>query len=502
MSKLKLKNVGPIVGIDVSIPDNFRGVVLFRGGHGVGKSRGLEAVRAALGKKTRIIPREIVQDDESAATTGEIELGERKVKIGAKTTRTGEDTFSSIEDRFSIDDLIDPKVADSEARTDVRVKALIDVAGVKCGIEAFHEVVGGKAIMDALLGPKEQETPDLVALCGKIKRALEKQAQAEETRLESAESNARIAEGAAKDVDVTQPCDDTVLSKAFEEASANVAKLANQRNTFLAAKATADQATAKLTEHEKSAANLKELNARHEMALNAFKASSSIIVQLKEQLAKIQEQLKLAEADNDAKSAAVRTMAEMVGTAEQAEKAVDGWRAQIAEAAKLPNPTDELIAAAEAAKHDARKAMENGAVIRQAKAKLADAEKYRASAEEHRKMAEALRTKAAAVFSVLSSKIPKGPLYVHNGELVLDTADRKAEPFDRLSDGERTRIAVQYAVDAVGEGGMIVLSQPSWDGLLDESKAWVAKYSSDHDVITLAGEIADGPLRLEQYTAA
>ncbi len=495
MSTVTIKDIGPIKELEWNIPDDFRGVVLVKGGQGTGKSTMLNACRAVLGRKVRLSPREIVAEGEAVAKTGKVSIGDRSLTVGAKTTSKGEVEFSTIEDRFEIEDLINPRGETPEVRNATRIKALIGVTGVKPDITVFYDVVGGKAAMDTLLTPKEQETPDLVDLAGKIKRAIEKQATAEEVKLESAESNARSAAAAAEGIDVSQPSDATELMSKLTAAANTLATLTEQRTAAENARDRAKAAEAKIAEHEAGA------GVTVEAAQKAVDEAAAANVAAHKRVQELKAQL--ANAESEARSAiAAHSSAEQVLRSVKSEwDALSGWRDEIAKAKALVCPAAAAIADAEKAKADAEAAVNAGALVRRAKDKLAEAEGFREQAEQYRTAATALRERAQSVFQVLSQQIPEGPLYVAGDRLVLDTTDREAEPFDQLSDGERSKIAAQYAVDAVGSGGLVGLPQIFWDGLSLSSKKWLAEYASEKDAIVFTGEVADGELRIEPFGA-
>lgn len=495
MTRLEVKDIGAVPKLQYDIPDDFSGVLCVRGDQGTGKTTTITALRALVGKKVRLNPREVdVGDGEVAAKNGSVTLGGRTVKVGGRTTASGDLEFSTIEDHFDIEDLISPPFDKRESREATRIKALISVAGKKPDITPFLEVVGGKAAMDDLLTPKEQDTDDLVELCGKIKRAIEKQAAVEETKLESAEANARTAEAAAKDVDLTKPHDAKELEAAVVAANNRRTQLMEQRSAYAKAEAAAAEARAKLAE-AKPSMTLEEAAAATQQACERANAANETVRQ-------IEAELKLAKEKVVAAEKAHFDAVAIEQAVKQAHAALAGWTEQVESFEKLPQPDDAAIVAADTACQQASEASETGAMIRMAKTKLAEAEKYRTQAVEHLKAATRLREQAAAVFGVLSKQIPEGPLYVAGGQLVIDTDDRKAEPFDQLSEGEKSKIAVQYAVNAVGDGGIVILPQQFWDGLSAASKAWVDAYSVEHGVITIAGEIADGPLRIEPFANA
>lgn len=490
---VRATNLGPIKEIEFELPDDYRGVVLIRGGQGAGKSTLTRGLRAVLGNKVRLNPREVEADGEFVAKSGSVEIGGRKVSVGARQTVKGDLEFGTIEDRMEIEDLINPRGETPEVRNANRIKALLGVTGVKPDITAFYDVVGGKAEMDTLLTPKDQGNADLVELAGKIKRALDARATTVETQAANAEKNRVAAAAAAEGVDLTAEPDAVKLLGSYKAATDRAEKLRGQRDSYNDAQAKAASARAKLADHEaKATTSMAKAQAEFDGAVQQEKDAEAVVVKLQSELLQASEYLsKCTQAKNSARL--------ILDTASETEHTVAAWRDQIEAVAALPNPTDEELAGAALAIEDAQAAVDLGSRVRTAQAKMKEAEVYAGEKERFEKQAAKIREQGKAVFDVLTKQIPAGPLYCAAGVLVVDTADRKAEPFDQLSDGERSKIAFQYAVDAVGEGGMVTLPQQFWDGLSESSKAWAAQYVVDHDVIAFAGEIADGPLRMELY---
>jgi hypothetical protein len=89
------------------------------------------------------------------------------------------------------------------------------------------------------------------------------------------------------------------------------------------------------------------------------------------------------------------------------------------------------------------------------------------SAQEYADEAKELREKARQTDEVLSeivAEIPACPLRVIDGRLVTNTK-RGATFYSDLSAGERWRIALDIAIQAVGTGGLLVIPQEAWEGL-------------------------------------
>ena len=82
------------------------------------------------------------------------------------------------------------------------------------------------------------------------------------------------------------------------------------------------------------------------------------------------------------------------------------------------------------------------------------------------------------------------PLRVEAGRLVLDTK-RGNTYFDDLSAGERSKIAVDIGIDAVGANGVLTLSQEIFEGLDPINRDMLAKHAESREVVILTAEASD-----------
>lgn len=78
-------------------------------------------------------------------------------------------------------------------------------------------------------------------------------------------------------------------------------------------------------------------------------------------------------------------------------------------------------------------------------------------------------------------------LRVEGGRLVCDT-DRGVEAFGELSPGERWRIALEIAVEQVGEGGLVTVPQEAWEALDSVNRAEIAEIAKQVGVVLLTAE--------------
>ncbi|KKM99272.1 hypothetical protein LCGC14_1149470 [marine sediment metagenome] len=108
--------------------------------------------------------------------------------------------------------------------------------------------------------------------------------------------------------------------------------------------------------------------------------------------------------------------------------------------------------------------------------------------------AERLRAAAKATDAVLSNALAVTgcPLRVEAERLVVTTDRGPSTFYADLSQGERSRIAVDLAIEAVGEGGLIPLVQEFWEGLDPKNQRAIATAAREADVSILTAKATDG----------
>jgi hypothetical protein len=495
VSTLNINNIGPLRSLEIDLEDGSGGVMRLLAESGAGKSIALQVVNCLLGGGGRLEINDEAEDD------GEKGLAEgfgAKLTIGKVMRSSGEAETPLIADRFDIASLVDPRDVSEDVRERRRIATLVGLGDAKADPALFYEVVGGKAVFDAIVSADAQKTDDIVELASRIKRAVDKAAKAKEDAAENATTNAKTAEAFGVGIDMTQPHDADVLLAAHTEATNKANTLKTQRTAYDEAKRLADEARAKLTEKGEPLLTIDDAQA----TLDAAKTKAAAIARRIDQL---QAQLKEAQAELSAAEQRSLDAATILLSTKQAHAALQGWKDQIASFEKLPQPSDEEIAAAESAIAATKNAVDTGTLIRAAKTKLAEAETHRANAKELTKAAEVLRKAAAGVEGVLSKQIPVGPLRVVNERLVLTTDRKKNEPYADLSEGERVRTAVPYMVDFIssqveeGKSGVFTLPQRMWQDLQPADRDWLAKYCAERRVWIVTAEVAVGELRAEVY---
>lgn len=496
MSTINIKNVGPLRDLPIDIADGSGGIIRLLAPSGAGKSIALKAINCMLGGKGEL---EINDEAEDDGEKGLVEGLGAKVTIGKVTRSSGEAETPIIADRFDIANLVDPRDVSEDVRERRRIATLVGLGDAKADPALFYEIVGGKEVFDTIVSADACKTDDIVELASRIKRAVDKAAKAKEDAAENATNNAKTAESFSVGIDMTQPFDADALLAAHTAATNRANTLKTRRTAYEEAKQLADKARIDLSERGGRAAMTVE------QAQDAHDASKTKAAAIAKRIDELQAQLREAQSELKAADQASLDAATILLSTKQAHEALQGWKDQIASFEKLPQPSDEEIAAAEAAIAATKAAVDNGTLVRAAKSKLAEAETHRATAKELAKQGEVLRKAAAGVEGVLSKQIPVGPLRVVNERLVLTTDRKKNEPYADLSEGERVRTAVPYMVDFIssqvedGKSGVFTLPQRMWQDLQPTDRDWLASYAAENSVWIITAEVAVGELRTEVY---
>jgi hypothetical protein len=132
-------------------------------------------------------------------------------------------------------------------------------------------------------------------------------------------------------------------------------------------------------------------------------------------------------------------------------------------------PQQSDIDDAKAAMELASKAIEKGAIIRQAKLDAKKAQEHRRNAKTSAQTAIKYRDAAKATDIVLSDSIQSKYLRVESDgkatRLFTNTSERGRTLYHELSDGQKYKIAIDIGADQVGEGGLLTVDQPGWEGI-------------------------------------
>lgn len=487
---LEAINIGPVCHATIPVKES-GGLTVFRGRNGTGKSTMLSAIDAAVSGKGRVPVRD-------GQLKGEFRGFGVTMAIGRSTRRIGEAEVHSLDGKLSVADLVDPGIIDAEKADACRIKALVSLTEAKADASLFHELVGGAEQFDQLVSPDAAKATDLIQMAGRIKRDLETHARTYEGQATNAATRCEVAKKAAEGVDVSAEVDGPKLQTWLEAAVRHESSLKTQAGAAAKARANAQAAQDALedAEAEYTGPSLAQAEAEEARLRRALDEAQESTIQARRLLAEA-ERKELACHHDWSASRAAKT------SAENHARLLDQWRKQINADMPVPVNVVDLAAAAEAVTA-ARQAVEQGALARQARLHLSDAEKLAAEAKKHQADAQRLRDAAKGTDDVLSSLVAQSgvPLRVQPVNqamrLVIDT-QRGPTVFAELSDGERWRIALDIAIKAVGSGGMLCIPQMAWQDLDVPSRLAIANQLEGSGVVAFTAEATDGDLVAEIF---
>jgi energy-coupling factor transporter ATP-binding protein EcfA2 len=489
--QVTITDIGPITDFSFAVPEE-GGVVVLRGRMGAGKTTALEALNVLAGR-----PADVAHRDGAAA--GQVNGFGATLKVGRRATRAGELEVASLEGRFSVLDLVDPKIKEPGAADAKRIKALVQLAGgAGADPSLFYKLLGSQEELQKYVSPKTLATDDLVTLAARIKRDLEEKARhyKEEAERESiaAESDRQATVG----VNMYALDNEAGLAADYEFSLQEESILKTQARAALDAQYRAEEAGKALAEVEKTYTGigvaLAEVNL--DMASQEEIDCAVLVRDAEAALARAQAQHLEAKQKQEIASEALRS-------AHAHENTIAKWRETLA--AKLPPlVTDEQLAAAAADVKSAKDAMLLGQTVRDAKQRYARANEHAEKAADYRTKEDRLRIAAQGTDDVLSGVVARlgCPLSVSHGRLVTPTKRSDTELFSDLSRGQQWTLVIQIAIKAVGRGGLLVIDQEGWEGIDPEHKELIANLLKGSGVVLITAHCDVGELRAETVQAA
>lgn len=495
--RVEINDVGAVNNLSLDVPEV--GVIVLKGRNGAGKTTVLNAVDTI----DRGVGKPPIAD---GADRAEVRLGDVLLRVGKRNTKSGEQEFSVLDGRYTIADLIAPGFKSRDSCDDYAIKTLAQLAG-SGDVSLFYDLVGGQEEFDKLVPAELAGDLDVVALAGRVERALQSKARAEEDAASGADGKADAYAASCRDVDTTAPHDETALAEARGKAERELGSLEQRQQD--ADKKLSDARAARDAledaEAETAGPSIAEATEDLERARGVVAERVAFVTQLENQLRNAREDLSKAESRVSECETVLRSANYTANTLERFRKIVEA-------AESVSAVPDEEMATARAAVEEARQAELRGRDIRKAIEAKEQSEEWRRKAAAHRKAADALRQAAAGTDEVLSGLVARlgSPLFVERGRLLV-TTDRGKESFWDLSDGERSELAVTVFANAVrnrtedpSKPCRMALPQSFWEGLdfsgrkriaeLTERlrvQAWTAEADKDED--------HTGPLRAEVY---
>lgn len=475
MATVELKNVGPIGAIEFELPEGQGGVKVFKGTSGAGKTTALRALNGLMGDKDSLAGLTPHDGEERGEVVG---LG-RNLKVGQRITSGGAVTAPNLS-KIDISTLVEPRVIDPAARTKVRVRCLV--------------MLGGKPVTPAdLLGEQYaryasdidldeiSKSDDPVAMADKIKRAIDTRALEREREAERLTGMAMAKRQEAGDIDELQAV------VAHEDAVVEHRKALVLRSTT-----------------ERVRERYAEDKARNESlaALVAAEGDPPDIAASEAERARLVEAASSLEQRLLAMKEAIRQKDVEIRLGKGIVDKINGWKSQIVELNEEDNVSDARLQELLDAENAALRALEMAGQAESRRRALAESLELTNQAADVVEQAKADRMIGSLVQQRVQQSLPEGPIQIQDGQLVVFQGKRKkAVPIDELSTGERWRVALEYGISAVGEGGVLVVPQEAWQACSPELKKQNAEQCRDARVWLITGEVDEGPLRVEDYSA-
>jgi energy-coupling factor transporter ATP-binding protein EcfA2 len=497
---LTIENIGPIEHLELDAKPGT--ITVLRGMNGEGKSTALDAISAITRGAGKLESRD-------NTTGGRVDGFGVTIRVGrgGQNRRTGDLEVTSVEDRLSIADFVDPNIKDPCAADARRLKALVTLAGVKADPELFHSLAGGKSEFVEIVRPETLEAIDPIVLAEKIKRDFEAASRIQTTRAERLFGEIKALTANNDGIDLKGEHDTQTLQSRLESclnahsAIQERAKLAEQDAKRRAqAQAELDRAEAAggmtLAQAEQRVADchrewieaVELLDARNEEVSKLRQA-------LKDAIAAAESQSKI----RDQKQKALESANDLQDAIEEKQSALSAWR-QTLDAPAIVAPSADEIWQSDMEVIQARKAYDQGVLIRSALERKAKAEAIEADRAKAEKKAEFLRDAARQTMDVLAETVKglvPGLKLDPNLRIIVPHRKRKECFFADLSHGERWRLALDIAVSSferIGERGVLAIPQEAWEGLDGKNRKIVAEKVAETDLIVFTAE-ADRAIR-------
>lgn len=491
MSTIEIKDIGPVEHVSIPIPEE-GGVVVLKGRNGAGKSNTLSAVESLTTGRGQLAVRD-------GALRGEVTGCGATITVGRATRRTGELEVVTLEGKLSIAELVDPGLKSEAAADAKRIKALVSLTGTDADPSEFHKLLGGKEAFQAIVSPSSTEDSDWVQMAEKIKREIEREARKEEDAAEYANGKARGMIDAADEGDEPiELLDQKHLQQQLVEAVDRLSRLQAEERASLDAMKRQEEAKAKLAACEVDSDALMEEATKARDA--AIQSHGEFDEQLDAKIAEVKElETKIIQANEEAiRLAGKRDEAwNLVNAAEKRVQAIVAQNQSIEELRRVVTQTVPYVDSEEIAKADAEvtrlteQIQQAGIAHEKAKQREA-ANAIKQKAANHRQRAEELRNAAQSTDEVLSALVAKSCqlLRVEHGRLVLDT-HRGTTYFAELSHGERWKLAIDVALEQIGDRGIIVIPQEAWEGCDDFARAAIREHAKERGVVVMTAECSN-----------
>ena len=477
-----IDNIGPIEHLELDAKPGT--ITVFRGLNGQGKSTALEAIDALTRGNGKLESRD--------GTVGGTAVGfgvQIKVGRGGANRRTGDLVVTSVEDKLSIADFVEPNVKDPVAADGKRLKALVALAGLTADPEMFEKLCDTPEEFREIVKPESLEATDPVDMASRVKRDFESASRLQTTKAERFFGEIKAKLAANEGLDLTAEHDRQALQKRLEAAITEESALKERLQAAGRAALQRQEAESKLKKLVEgyTGPTLAEAEERLTKA-NDYRDSMQRIVE------SLESKLRQAKWDLQAASSELTIALATKASAASREETIATWRKTLESATNVNAPSEELLAAADDAVQIARRKNEDGVLIRAAIARRTEAEQLEVDRKAAVKSAQMLRDAAASTLDVLAAGVKSlVPGMKLDGQLrIIVPHQKRGECFYAdLSHGERWRLALDLAVSAFerkGQRGVLAVNQEAWEGLDAINRKIIADHVAKTDLIVFTAE--------------
>jgi len=469
MPDITLTNIGPLAHTTIPISPA-GGVTVLRGRNGAGKSIALDAIAATLSGNGKPPLKDL-------ATRGEVSAFGATLTVGKSIRRRGELEVALLEGRISIADLVDPQIIDPARADAARIRALISLSGAAFSADDFTGFP--ELALDGI-----DLSGDPLAVIAAVRNRLNQLAVASEKCAASEQASARALRDSVGDADpVASFPDPDELNARLEAAIRHEAALQQAAQDAVARQVQAGQAMAALEKIDSPHIDTAK-RTRDDAADVLFRRQSDVI--------NLEVALQDARKEEIVAESALKMAQQKLDAAESIAAMAAQLQAQI-DAGATPGPSPDQLDVARAKIESVRDAIDAAAAARRTADTLAKADAHEAEAGTHAAEAIAARRWAKYTDELLSEQVATVagcPLTVADGRLVTNTR-RGPTYYAELSAGERWRMAMDIAIAAVGDRGLIVIPQEAWEGLDTANRGAIHSQAQSAGVTVLTAECSD-----------
>lgn len=473
---LTVEEYGNVEHLEIAIPDHGC-LIEVRGRCGSGKSAVLNAAEVAAGGAAKYERRD---GSEMAVIRG---FG-TTATLRRSLRRKGKLEVELVDEPSDIGILVNPRIKSIDAASAKQIKALMRLSGSEVDASKFTGLCPD--------GHLFLISNDPVAMASEAKRSYGELARKRETVAIAEQAKYDAAVLLAGGLNMEAECDSDTLQAAFEAACQTVADL-------IARKRQADQ---ECDRQHKAREQFDQIMGAYDglaqrEASDKLSASYARLTLDRDKVTLLERQLEAAKGAVNEQISITNIDERIEAEAREHERVTAELEGMLG-AKSVIFPTENEIEEAVAFNTECRCAIEQGALIRDAKIKLADAALCESAAVQASVDARAYRHAASKCDGVLTAAIDCEQLAVKNGHLVAG-----GESFNRLSEGLRYEIAIEIACSNIPEGqSLLVIPQEEYQATDPEMRQRIRQIAEERNIVILAGIATDGDLRSVVLEAA